>query len=53
VLGRNEKLVDGIKNRGEMGKVNALIGQVMGVTKGQAKPDLVRKLILDELGLQE
>jgi aspartyl-tRNA(Asn)/glutamyl-tRNA(Gln) amidotransferase subunit B len=51
VIARNQKLVDAIKNRGEMGKVNALVGQVMGATRGQAKPDLVQKLIRNELGI--
>jgi aspartyl-tRNA(Asn)/glutamyl-tRNA(Gln) amidotransferase subunit B len=51
VLGRNDKLVRAITEKGEVGKINALVGQVMGATKGRAKPDLVQKLIREKLGL--
>ena len=51
VIGRNDKLVEAIKVKGEVGKVNALVGQVMGATRGQADPALVQKLIREELGI--
>jgi aspartyl-tRNA(Asn)/glutamyl-tRNA(Gln) amidotransferase subunit B len=51
VIAENDRLVDAIKNKGETGKVNALVGQVMRETKGKAKPDLVQKLLRDRLGL--
>lgn len=51
VLARNEKLVRAIVDKGEHGKVNALVGQVMGATKGKAKPDVVQRLIREILGL--
>ena len=51
VIGRNGKLVEAIVQKGEHGKINALIGQVMGATKGQAKPDLVQKMIRKKLGI--
>jgi aspartyl-tRNA(Asn)/glutamyl-tRNA(Gln) amidotransferase subunit B len=51
VLAENEKLVAAIKD-GQLGKKNALVGQVMRATKGQARPDVVQKLIDQRLGLE-
>lgn len=53
VLAANDKLVTAIKERGETGKANALIGMVMKETRGKAKPDLVRKMIYERLGIEE
>lgn len=53
VLAANERLVTAIKERGETGKANALIGMVMKETRGKAKPDLVRKMIYERLGIEE
>jgi len=49
VLAENARLVDDIVNRGQQGKVNALVGQVMKATKGSAKPDLVQRMIRERL----
>jgi aspartyl-tRNA(Asn)/glutamyl-tRNA(Gln) amidotransferase subunit B len=46
----NPRVVDDIRN-GQQGKVNFLVGQVMKVTRGSAKPDVVQKLIRERLGL--
>jgi aspartyl-tRNA(Asn)/glutamyl-tRNA(Gln) amidotransferase subunit B len=51
VFGRNEKLIADILEKGQHGKINALVGQVMGATKGKADPALVQKLIRQRLGL--
>ena len=52
VIAANEKLVDAIKTKGETGKVNALVGQVMKETKGKARPDVVQKLLRERLGIE-
>jgi aspartyl-tRNA(Asn)/glutamyl-tRNA(Gln) amidotransferase subunit B len=52
VLAENERLADAIKNKGETGKINALVGLVMRETKGKAKPDTVQKLIRARLGVE-
>ncbi len=51
ILETNPKLVSDIKEKGQEGKVNALVGQVMKETRGSAKPDLVQKMIRHRLGL--
>ena len=45
--------MDAIKTRGETGKANALIGKVMKETRGKARPDVVRKMIYERLGVEE
>ncbi|MGV3723199.1 MAG: Asp-tRNA(Asn)/Glu-tRNA(Gln) amidotransferase subunit GatB [Actinomycetota bacterium] len=51
VFGRSEKLIADILEKGQHGKINALVGQVMGASKGKADPALVQKLIRQRLGL--
>jgi aspartyl-tRNA(Asn)/glutamyl-tRNA(Gln) amidotransferase subunit B len=51
VLAANARLVEDIVRKGQEGKINALIGLVMKETKGSAKPDLVRALLRQRLGL--
>ena len=46
VLAQNPDVVEKIKN-GKTGSANFLMGQVMKETKGRAKPDTVRELILN------
>ena len=46
VLKANPDVVEKIKN-GKVGSANFLMGQVMKETKGRAKPDAVRELILN------
>jgi aspartyl-tRNA(Asn)/glutamyl-tRNA(Gln) amidotransferase subunit B len=46
VLTNNPDVVDKIK-QGKLGSANFLMGQVMKETKGRAKPDTVRELILN------
>ena len=46
VLVENPDVVEKIKN-GKVGSANFLMGQVMKQTKGRAKPDLVRQIILE------
>ena len=46
VLSENPDVVEKIKN-GKTGSANFLMGQVMKETKGRAKPDTVRDLILN------
>ncbi len=50
VLDRNPKVVAEILD-GKLQAINALLGQVMKVTRGTAKPALVRTLLHDALGL--
>ena len=50
VIADNSKLVADI-HKGQLGKKNALVGQVMKATRGAAKPDVVQKLIDERLGL--
>jgi aspartyl-tRNA(Asn)/glutamyl-tRNA(Gln) amidotransferase subunit B len=52
VFGRNEKLISDILQKGQHGKINALVGQVMGATKGKADPALVQRLIRSRLGVE-
>jgi aspartyl-tRNA(Asn)/glutamyl-tRNA(Gln) amidotransferase subunit B len=52
VIAENPKLVEDIVQKGQMGKVNALVGQVMKHTKGSAKPDVVQRLIRGRLGIE-
>lgn len=47
VLGENPDVVEKIK-AGKTKSADFLMGQVMKLTKGRAKPDLVRQLILDK-----
>jgi aspartyl-tRNA(Asn)/glutamyl-tRNA(Gln) amidotransferase subunit B len=49
VLAANPRLVADIVEKGQTGKINALIGQVMRETGGKAKPDVVRGLIEERL----
>jgi len=51
VIAENGKLVEAI-HKGQLGKKNALVGQVMRITKGGAQPELVQKLIDRRLGLE-
>jgi aspartyl-tRNA(Asn)/glutamyl-tRNA(Gln) amidotransferase subunit B len=51
VFGRSEKMIADILEKGQHGKINALVGQVMGATKGKADPALVQQLIRKRLGL--
>lgn len=51
VFSRSEKMVADILEKGQHGKINALVGQVMGATKGKADPALVQQLIRKRLGL--
>jgi aspartyl-tRNA(Asn)/glutamyl-tRNA(Gln) amidotransferase subunit B len=51
-IGESPKLVQDILEKGQLGKVNAIMGQVMRLTRGQAKPDVVQRLIREELGLE-
>jgi aspartyl-tRNA(Asn)/glutamyl-tRNA(Gln) amidotransferase subunit B len=48
---RSAKLIADILEKGQHGKINAIVGQVMGATKGQADPALVQKLVRQRLGL--
>jgi len=50
VIAGNAKVVDDIR-KGQEGKVNFLVGQVMKATKGSARPDVLQKLIRERLGL--
>lgn len=50
VIAANDKLVEGIRG-GNLKAVNALFGQVMRETGGKAKPELVRDLLNQALGL--
>lgn len=47
-IGANPKAVDDFKN-GKDTAAKFLVGQVMKLTKGQAKPDLVNQLVVDAL----
>lgn len=51
VLAANPDVVEKIKN-GKTGSANFLMGQVMKETKGRAKPDTVRELILNACEVQ-
>ena len=51
VLAANPDVVEKIKN-GKTGSANFLMGQVMKETKGRAKPDTVRELILNACDAQ-
>lgn len=48
VLAANPDVIEKVK-AGKTNSADFLIGQVMRLTKGQAKPDLVRQLILEKL----
>jgi aspartyl-tRNA(Asn)/glutamyl-tRNA(Gln) amidotransferase subunit B len=50
VIADNPRVVDDIR-KGQDGKVNFLVGQVMKATRGSARPDLVQKLIRERLGM--
>ncbi|MBM3459810.1 MAG: Asp-tRNA(Asn)/Glu-tRNA(Gln) amidotransferase subunit GatB, partial [Armatimonadetes bacterium] len=52
ILTENERVVADI-HKGQTGKVNFLVGQVMRATKGSARPDLVQRLIRERLSLSE
>tara|TARA_B100000315_G_scaffold260798_1_gene325412 strand:+ start:11967 stop:13370 length:1404 start_codon:yes stop_codon:yes gene_type:complete len=45
---KNKKAVEDYK-KGEERSLNFIVGQVMRLTKGQAKPDVVRKIIINKL----
>jgi aspartyl-tRNA(Asn)/glutamyl-tRNA(Gln) amidotransferase subunit B len=49
-IAANPKVIEAIQ-KGEHGKANFLVGQVMKATKGSAKPDVVQRLIRERLGL--
>lgn len=51
VIAANERLVTAIVEKGEHGKINALMGMVLKETKGAAKPDVVQKLLRKQLGI--
>ncbi len=46
VLSQNPDVVEKIQN-GKVASANFLMGQVMKETKGRAKPDTVREMILN------
>jgi len=50
VLEQNQDVVTKIKN-GKPKSIDFLIGQTMKATKGQASPDIIRKIITEKLGL--
>lgn len=50
VIAKNAKIIAQIKENPKA--VNALLGQVMKETKGKAKPDLVRKILNEKLGMK-
>jgi aspartyl-tRNA(Asn)/glutamyl-tRNA(Gln) amidotransferase subunit B len=52
VVAGNQKMVDDILQKGQHGKINALVGQVMKATKGNARPDVVQKLLRERLGVE-
>jgi aspartyl-tRNA(Asn)/glutamyl-tRNA(Gln) amidotransferase subunit B len=45
---KNKKAVEDYK-KGEEKSLNFIVGQVMRLTKGQAKPDVVKKIIIDKI----
>jgi len=49
VVAENPKVVEQIR-AGKTKAINALLGQVMKATRGTAPPDLVRRLIEEEIG---
>lgn len=51
VISENPRVIDDIR-KGQLGKRNFLVGQVMKATRGSAKPDVVQKLINQRLGLE-
>ncbi len=53
VVDENPKLVDDVLVKGQIGKINALMGQVMRHTGGSAQPELVQRLLRERLGLDE
>ena len=48
VIKENQKAIEDYK-KGEEKALNFVVGQVMRLTKGQAKPDVVRKIILEKI----
>lgn len=50
VLSKNPKAVDDIA-KGELKAIGFLVGQVMALSKGQANPEVVQKIIKKQLGL--
>lgn len=53
LLAEHDRMVRDILEKGQEGKINALIGFVMRETRGSAKPELVRALVRRRLGLPE
>jgi len=51
VIAANPAVVEQIK-AGKTKAINALLGQVMKVTRGTARPDLVRKLLAEKIGVE-
>jgi len=50
VIASNPAVVEQIKG-GKTKAINALLGQVMKATRGTARPDLVRKLLAEKIGV--
>ncbi|WP_456410891.1 Asp-tRNA(Asn)/Glu-tRNA(Gln) amidotransferase subunit GatB [Oceanithermus sp.] len=51
VIAANPAVVEQIKG-GKTKAINALLGQVMRATRGTARPDLVRKLLAEKIGVE-
>ncbi len=51
VIAANPAVVEQIR-AGKTKAINALLGQVMKATRGTARPDLVRKLLAEKIGLE-
>ncbi|WP_457637360.1 Asp-tRNA(Asn)/Glu-tRNA(Gln) amidotransferase subunit GatB [Oceanithermus sp.] len=51
VIAANPAVVEQIKG-GKTKAINALLGQVMKATRGTARPDLVRKLLAEKIGVE-
>ena len=51
VIAANPAVVEQIKG-GKTKAINALLGQVMKATRGTARPDLVRKLLVEKMGVE-
>ncbi len=50
VIAANPKVIADIQ-KGQAGKANFLVGQVMKATRGGAKPDVVQRLLKERLGI--
>jgi len=51
VIANNPAVVEQIKG-GKTKAINALLGQVMKASRGTARPDLVRRLLVERMGIE-